>query len=154
MPGYGILDADKGRGLLPWNWATERLLKSRNYWLVTTREDGRPHVMTVWGVWQNDAFYFSTGSLSRKARNLAANPMCVVSIERADETVIVEGIAQQVTIHGEVKHIADEYKTKYQENIDPNLGPVYVIRPHVAFGFIGTPEEFTGSATRWQFDYR
>ena len=25
MPGYGILDADRGKGLLPWSWAKERL---------------------------------------------------------------------------------------------------------------------------------
>lgn len=39
MPGYGILDADKGRGLLPWSWATERLAKAHTYWVATTRVD-------------------------------------------------------------------------------------------------------------------
>jgi hypothetical protein len=25
MPGYGLLDATQGTGLLPWSWAVERL---------------------------------------------------------------------------------------------------------------------------------
>ncbi len=73
MPGYGIADANSGSGLLPWNWAVERLQKARNYWISTTRPDGRPHAMPVWGVWYDNQFYFSTGRESRKARNLAVN---------------------------------------------------------------------------------
>jgi pyridoxine/pyridoxamine 5'-phosphate oxidase len=53
--------------------------------------------MPVWGVWADDRFYFSTGRQSRKARNLAANAACVVCAERADEAVIVEGVAEEVS---------------------------------------------------------
>jgi hypothetical protein len=49
MPGYGILDAKSGSGLLPWSVAVERLTEARNYWIATTRPDGRPHAMPVWG---------------------------------------------------------------------------------------------------------
>ena len=90
MPGYGILAADDGAGLLPWDWAVERLSGSHNYWLVTTRPDGRPHMMPLWGLWLDSTFYFSTGRQSRKGRNLAANSHCVVATEHADEAVIVE----------------------------------------------------------------
>jgi len=51
MPGYGLLDAAQGAGLLPWSWAVERLQRSHDYWVATVRPDGRPHVMPVWGVW-------------------------------------------------------------------------------------------------------
>lgn len=91
MPGYRILDADKGKGLLPWSWATDRLAKAHTYWVATTRIDARPHVMPVWGVWLDDAFCFSTGSQSRKARNLAENPRCVISCEVSEAQIIVEG---------------------------------------------------------------
>lgn len=74
MPGYGILAADQGSGLLPWSWASERLAEAHNYFVATTRPDGRPHVMPVWGLWLDDTFYFSTGRESRKARNLEGNP--------------------------------------------------------------------------------
>jgi hypothetical protein len=49
MPGYGIVPADSGDGLLEWAWAVERLNRSRNYWIATARPDGRPHVAPVWG---------------------------------------------------------------------------------------------------------
>jgi len=42
MPGYGLPAADKGKGLLPWEWAVERLTESHNYWVATTRPEGRP----------------------------------------------------------------------------------------------------------------
>ena len=64
MPEYGLAEAEAGLGLLPWTWALERLQPARNYWLATTRPDGRPHVMPVWGVWVENRFYFSTGSQS------------------------------------------------------------------------------------------
>ncbi len=96
MPGYEMMFV-KNRGSLPWTWAAKRLSASHNYWLATTRPDGRPHVMLVWGVWIDDAFYFSTDQRSRKSRNLAANPNCVVCPEGAGEAVILEGIAEEVT---------------------------------------------------------
>src|SRR4030042_4377727 len=74
MPGYGILEADAGRGLLPWSWATERIAKSHNYWVATTSPDGRPHVMPGWGGWLDDGVYFSTGKNTRKGQTRAANP--------------------------------------------------------------------------------
>jgi hypothetical protein len=92
MPGYGLPKGTKG--LLPWKWAEDRLKKSHNYWITTVRPDGSPHTMVVWGLWLEGAFYFSTGKQSRKARNLAENPRCIVATERAEEAVIVEGEAQ------------------------------------------------------------
>ena len=89
MPGYGL---PKGKeGLLPWTWAEQRLKRSHNYWISTTRPDGRPHMMVIWGLWMDGAFYFSSGAESRKARNLAKNPHCVIGTEKADEAVVVEG---------------------------------------------------------------
>lgn len=151
MPGYGILDAKSGRGLLPWSWANERLSKAHNYWVATTRPDGRPHAVAVWGVWVNDMFFFSTGARSRKARNLAKNPRCVVCTERADKAVIVEGIASKVRVSSIPKRVVSEYSRKYKWELDPNLGPLYAVRPISVFGFIEAADEFSGAATRWTF---
>lgn len=151
MPGYGILDAKSRRGLLPWSWANERLSKAHNYWVATTRPNGRPHAVAVWGVWVNDKFYFSTGARSRKARNLANNPRCVVCTERADKAVIVEGIARKVRSSSIPRRVMSEYSRKYKSELDPKLGPIYAVRPSVAFGFIEAADEFSGAATRWAF---
>lgn len=150
---YPLLAPRKGKGrLLPWSWATKRLAKSHGHWIVTTRPDGSPHVMIVWGVWLKHAFYFGTSSRSRKARNLAANPHCVICTERADEAVILEGVARAVRDAAVIKRFAQAYQRKYKEESDTELFPVYEVRPRVVFGFISTPEAWAKTATRWRFD--
>ena len=153
MPDYGISGADEGEGLLPWEWAAERLSISHNYMVATTRPDGRPHVMPVWGLWLDDAFYFSTGRQSRKARNLGANPHCVVSTDRAEEAVIVEGVAEEVVDGASLKQFYKGYKEKYDWDLEQmgfDKEPVYIVRPRVVFGV--RERDFTSSATRWTFD--
>ena len=150
-PEYGILDPAEGKGLLPWSWARERLSNSRNYWLSTTRPGGGPHVVPVWGTWLDEKFYFSTFTRSQKARNLAADPRCVVCPEGAHEAVIVEGIAEEVTDPAASRKFEAAYEEKYQEEMDTNQGVLYAVQPRVAFAFISTAEDFPGSATRWRF---
>jgi hypothetical protein len=152
MPGYGILDPDKGKGLLPWSWASERLAKAHTYWVATTRRDARPHVMPVWGVWLDVAFCFSTGSQSRKARNLAENPRCVITCEVSEAQIIVEGVAE-VMIGSELnRSFADAYGPKYEWDMDGFNEPVYAVKATVVFGFTAAAGEFTSTATRWTFD--
>lgn len=150
MPEYGILPADEGRGLLPWRWARERLEKARRYWLATTRPDARPHAVAVWGVWMGEAFYFSTGRRSRKARNLRGNRHCVVCTERADRAVIVEGVSKLVRDRRRLSRIAAKYLAKYRSGY-PEDSNVYEVRPRVVFGFIEKEDQFCETATRWRF---
>ena len=103
----------------------------------------------MWGVWWQNAFWFSTGRLTRKARNLAGNPGCVVCTESATEAVIVEGVAELVANASVLKQLARRYRAKYAMSF-PADGNIYAVRPAVAFGFIDS-EEFAGSATRWSF---
>lgn len=149
MPGYGIVGADEGDGLLPWSWARERLAKARNYFLATTRPGGAPHVMPIWGLWIDDTFQFSTGKTSRKAKNLAAEPRCVVVPEDAEQAVIVEGIASELAGKGTLAAFFAAYKTKYDYDVSSMGEPLYVVRPTVVYGQIET--SFTKSATRWTF---
>ena len=122
-------------GLLPWKWAEQRLKKSRQYWFVTTLPDGRPHVMPVWGVWEDSAFYFSTGRGTRKARNLARNPHCVVCNELADEAVIVHGRAKEIRDAKRIAELGKPYARKYPPfKLDPQMGAVYEVKPANNFG--------------------
>jgi PPOX class probable F420-dependent enzyme len=148
---YGIRAATEGEGLLPWGWAAERLAQSRDYWLATSRPDGRPHVAVIWGVWLHDHFFFETSPASRKGRNLAANPRCVVCLERADEAVTLEGVAEVVDDPAVVAHFATAYAAKYREEIDTDHFSVYRIRPVVAFATISDAARYSGTATRWRF---
>jgi nitroimidazol reductase NimA-like FMN-containing flavoprotein (pyridoxamine 5'-phosphate oxidase superfamily) len=151
MPGYGILDANSGQGLLPWAWAADHLTKARNYFIITTRPDGRPHAMPVWGLWIDQSFYFSTGEHSRKAQNLAHNPKCIVCPEGAGEAVIVEGTAQRVPGDAVPEAFFTGYETKYSWKMERNSEPIYIVRPDVVFGLIETGGAFTATATRWTF---
>jgi len=49
----------------------------------------------VWGVWLDDIFYFSTGSLAEQ--NLATNPAITVHLESGSEVVIIEGTAEPIS---------------------------------------------------------
>jgi hypothetical protein len=146
MPGYGISKSKKG--ILPWKWALDRLGKSRQYWIATTRPDGSPHVMLIWGLWLDDGFYFSTGKNSRKARNLAANPRCVICSDNSAEAVIVEGAVDPASSE-KLPPIFAAYKKKYKLDVSTMGEPLYRVRPSVAFGLM--EKKFAGTATRWMF---
>jgi len=100
MPGYGVLPASEGAGLLPWEWADSRLRASRNYWVVTLWPDGRPHAMPVWGAWDDDhMFWFTSSARSRKARNIAGDPRCTVATEDEQHPVVLSGKARSERRH-------------------------------------------------------
>jgi nitroimidazol reductase NimA-like FMN-containing flavoprotein (pyridoxamine 5'-phosphate oxidase superfamily) len=142
--GYGIA-ADEA-GMLPWSRAVELLTASRNYWICTTREDGSPHAMPVWGVCVDGELYFGTSPESRKGRNLARDPRLVVHTESGDEVVVLEGTVQVLAaLPGEV---AAAYEAKYDWR-PASEGLWYVVRPRVGYAFL--ERDFTGTATRYAF---
>jgi hypothetical protein len=136
-PGYGIVEAEHGKGLLPWTWVARKMNLCRTFWLATIHaghaSQARPHVMPVWGVWLDDAFFVSTGRKSRKGQNLAVNPACTAK-ELTDATVL--------------ERVAAAYTKKYK--MDPrSMGePIFMVRPKTVFGFI--EKSFPKSATRWK----
>jgi len=111
--------------------------------------------MLVWGVWWQDAFWFSTGPRTRKAKNIAADPHCVIGTEKADEAVILEGIAEKIKDRSVWKQIAEVYNRKYGGDVEPLLmssgGCVFRVKPQIAFGQDEHAENFTESVTRWHF---
>jgi len=149
MPtGYHVPESKKG--ILAWGWANRRLVKSHNYLLTTVRPDGRPHAMVIWGIWLDNAYYFSTGVDTRKAKNLAVNPHSVLCTEDIAEAVIVEGEARQLGVEEIPQKAFRLYLKKYGWKLDPEMGPVVKIAPRVVFA---VPEElFPQGATRWVFD--
>jgi hypothetical protein len=154
MPGYGLPKGAKG--LLPWNWAEQRLIKSHNYWITTVKPDGSPHTMVVWGLWLYGTFLFSTGRQSRKTRNLQRNKNCVVCTEQAHEAVVVEGVAEETPDvplrHEFLKRAERKYKfdmSDFEADILSLKEPIFVVRPSVIFGL--HEKKSLNSATRWTF---
>jgi PPOX class probable F420-dependent enzyme len=149
---YGVPTDASGAELLPWSWAVERLVAARNYWICTTRADGRPHAAPVWGLWLDDALWFSTSPDSQKGRNLARDARVVVHLESGDDVVILEGRAERAHDGEELERFADEYAAKYDYRVDVTSAdtPVYVVRPSVAQTW--AEREFPRAVVRWLFD--
>jgi PPOX class probable F420-dependent enzyme len=149
---YGLRPA--AAGLLPWGGVTERLAAARNYWVATTRPDGRPHAVPVWGLWLDGAFYFGTERRSLKARNLAANPAVAVHLESGDDAVMLEGAAAEVTDPARLARFDEAYVAKYAVRMRdiPGELSVWAVRPRVALAW--QEKDFPGTATRFTLEPR
>jgi hypothetical protein len=153
---------------IPWAEALSRLENpqgSYTHWLVTVREDGRPHVVPVGAMWDDGAFYFTTGQGTVKGHNVEHNPHCAIAIANQGIDLVVEGHAERTTDAGTLQRLAKKYSAggwPATVNGDaftapffaPTSGPapydVYKLTPTVAFGF-GTTEENAEHSTRWRF---
>lgn len=154
-----------GQGPIPWSRALEQLDTGFDgtCWLATTRPDGRPHVAGIGALWSEGRFYIVTGAGTRKARNLAKNKSCVISVALKGLDLVVEGSAAKVTddatLHRLAKRYADQgwpvtardgaFVAPYSA---PSAGPppwdLYEMTPRTAFG-VATAEPH--GATRWRF---
>jgi general stress protein 26 len=110
--------------------------------------------MPVWAVWHAGALWFSSSKQSRKARNLAADPRCVLITEDSQNPVVVEGKAELLTSRTDLETLLAvenaKYHTEYgMDMLDPAANCAFRVRPDWAFGL--RAEEFTGSPTRWIF---
>jgi hypothetical protein len=150
MPGYGILDAGDGSGLLPWAWATDRLAASHDYFVATVTPAGRPHLMPVWGVWDEGSLWFSCGPASRKARNLAADGRIALATDDALAPVVLEGVAHRVTDPAAVERFARATNAKYDTDYAVQFfadNACFRVAPERVFGI--DTDDFAGSPTRW-----
>lgn len=154
-----------GSAPLPWSRARKGLESNTagTFWLATTDPDGRPHVAGVGALWVDDRLYFTSGSRTRKSRNLAANRSCAVSVALKGLDLVIEGKAARVTDRLTLQHLAERYAAQgWPASVGdraltapysaPSAGPppwnLYVLTPIKAFGVAGA-EPF--GATRWRF---
>jgi hypothetical protein len=135
------------------------------WWLTTVRPDGKPHVMPLGVLWVDGAFYFTAGAATRKARNLARNPHCVITVATHDFDLVLEGAAVKVTDSAKVGRAAEAFRADgWPASVDesgtsltadfsaPSAGPppwdVYEFTPETVYA-LGTSEPH--GATRWRF---
>ncbi|MCU1460219.1 MAG: pyridoxamine 5-phosphate oxidase-related FMN-binding [Acidimicrobiales bacterium] len=134
-------------------------------WLATINPDGSPHVTGVGALWVDGAFWFETGDRTRKARNLARDPRCTLSVATHEFDLVVEGEAHRVVDPSTVAAMAARWNAEgWPARVDdtglaltaeysaPSAGPppwiVHQLTPHRATA-VGTVEP--GGATRWRF---
>lgn len=150
MQDYGI--SNETEGMMTWAWAEEQLVKSRNYWIVTSSLAGKPHAAPVWGVWLAGKLFFGSGDTSRKVRNFKRNPNVVMHLESGDNVVTLEGTIAEMRDHEHYLQIAELYAAKYDFNpaSEPTDSPMfYAFIPRV--GLTWLEESFPKTATRWTF---
>ena len=155
-----------GNDPIPWSRAVEQLEaeSTKNFWLATVRPDGRPHVAGVGALWVDGKLYIVSGPETRKSRNLAQNPACVISVSLPNLDLVIEGTAERVTDEATLQHVAAQYNARgwparvrdgafTAEYSAPSAGPppwyLYVLTPVTAFG-VGSAEP--NGATRWTFE--
>jgi hypothetical protein len=63
---------------------------------VEATRGGRPHITGVGALWVDGAFWFETGEGTHKARNLARDPRCLLSVATQQFDLVVNGEAHQV----------------------------------------------------------
>ena len=78
-------------------------------WLTTVNHDGSPHVMPVGVMRHGGDWYFTSGPGTRKSRNLARDPRCVVSVATHPFDLVIEGTAHRVTNQHELRSVAQAF---------------------------------------------
>jgi hypothetical protein len=152
-------------GPLPtWSDAVQHLATTYRFWLSTTRPDGGPHSVPIVAVLVEGNLYFCASPASRKARNLANDPRCVITTPTGPFDLVVEGTVQRVQDAPTLDQAAAVYAEKYGWIVTirdgaffgdgaPTAGPppywLYTLQPTLAFSFAA---DGTTGAMRWQFD--
>ena len=103
------------------------------------------------GVWHGEALWSSSGRRSRKARNLAADPRCVVTTDDAQNPVVVEGRAELVAERRSIERVAALMSEKYGAISADFLAEHALMRVTPTWVFGLSHDDFTGSPTRWTF---
>ncbi|HSF16775.1 MAG TPA: pyridoxamine 5'-phosphate oxidase family protein [Vicinamibacteria bacterium] len=149
IPEYGIPKTPNG--MLPWSFVDERMASAKNYWVSTTRPDGRPHTRPVDGVWLHGVLSFGGSPRVKWVQNLEANPHVSVHLDSGDEVVILEGKAERVLDpdHPLATPVLEASKKKYPQYYPgsgtPPFRPFWIFRPGIAFAW--TLSGFPKSAT-------
>ncbi|HEX3590019.1 MAG TPA: pyridoxamine 5'-phosphate oxidase family protein [Pseudonocardiaceae bacterium] len=103
--------SDQAAAPMSWQDAQARVAGAEVAWLVTVREDGRPHTTPVVPVWHEGRAYFHTGQTEQKFVNLRTNPQVLVLAGDtrwdAGVDVVVEGVARRVTEPAVLQAVAD-----------------------------------------------
>ncbi len=133
------------------------------FFLGTVGPDGRPHAAAVGIRWHDGDLYFSSGPGTRKARSLARDPACTLSVVLEGIDLVLEGEATMVEdlplFEAVVARFRDGgWPAEVRDGrivgpySAPSAGPppwdLYRFTFHTIFG-VATVEPY--GATRWRF---
>ena len=133
------------------------------YFLGTCRPDTTPHAAGIGAQWLDGDLYFTSSPAARKARDLAVNPLCTISVRLPGIDLVLDGTAARVTDPETLEQVAAGYRAGgWPARVEgdaftapfnaPSAGPppwhVYRFTFHTVVG-VATTEPY--GATRWRF---
>ncbi len=155
-----------GAAPISWADARERLAAAHFYWFASMRPDGAPHVRPVLAVWWDGSMYSTSSPTARKAKNLAANHRCAITVRDPDMDLVLEGEATKVVDEDILEVVAATYLEKYGWPVTirddaydapygaPTAGEppyeLFRVTPAAVLAF-GTDEELGPRSTRFRF---
>lgn len=104
-----------------------QLEEEKNIWLATVRPDGKPHLVPVWFIWDEDTFYICIFSKTVKFINISQYPLVFVSLENGTNPVICEGNAERMARPWPGK-VVKAFKDKYDWDIETDKDYDEVVR--------------------------
>jgi hypothetical protein len=139
------IDLPEGYGMA-WPAVRERLEQAPRYWLVTTRRDGRAHVVPVDGLWLEDAWWYGGSPSTLHQRNLQHDQRVVVHLEDTMKAVILEGTMRWEVPSPELAvrlRAASEAKYGYGPPEGAYENGLWVLRPDRARAWSAFPDDVT-----------
>lgn len=112
----GVTNLDRyGNPVLPWSRAHDLLAAGpkgplAGFFLGTAGPNGRPHAAGIGAVWHDGDLYFTSGPGTRKARNLASNPACTISVKFPGMDLTLDGEVARVTEPATLERVASIYR--------------------------------------------
>lgn len=153
----------------PLDWSRARAALSipagptLTHFLGTCRPDGTPHAAGVGAQWLAGDLFFTSNPAARKARDLAVNPRCTISVQLPGIDLTLEGSASRETGPAVLDRVASGYREggwPCQVEGDaltapysaPSAGPApWHVYRFVFTRVVGVATTAPYGATKWEF---
>jgi PPOX class probable F420-dependent enzyme len=101
---------------------SQRLQSNLIAWFISVREDGRPHSVPVWFLWDGSYIIVFSQPENQKIKNIRHNPNVALSLDNTGDdggdVVTIEGTAEILTQQQvALPAIISAYEAKYREEI-------------------------------------
>jgi hypothetical protein len=157
-----------GDATLEWSRARDALAappgRDVTHFLGTCRPDGTPHAAGIGAQWLDGDLYFTSSPAARKARDLAVNPACTISVRLPGIDLVLDGTAARVTDPEILEQVAAGYRAGgWPAEVEggaftapynaPSAGPPpWHVYRFTFQNVVGVATEEPYGATRWRFE--
>ena len=142
---YGISTEEDG--LLEWEDVSSSLAAASTYWVATSRANGLPHLIPIWGGWAHERLHIEGGDDTLWHRNLTRSDAVSVGADHEGMQMIIYGKAHLGPVEDHTA-VADNFAGKYPYRPDPR--DMWIISPHRVLAWsTATMDTFGTTPTRF-----